>query len=173
MSPNRTKLHNFPGWTLPVVPWGVLGQVQLLSSLGKKSSSPSEFRWPRPQNHPLSPPPPATARPEPHAHQGTQTKPRPLGHSLASFPEGSSPADGPSFSSTHLGNFPVPLIPKQTLGKDGRKLTVPVPTSGRWGKSTTVPSRCQALSCVLYSTIRSVLNKVLKVLLFPLHRQGS
>lgn len=57
-------------------------------------------------------------------------KPCPLGHSLAAYP-----TDCPSFSSTHLGDFPVPLIPKQKLGRDGQKLTVPVPTSGRREKS--------------------------------------
>lgn len=58
--PNRTKPHNFPHWTLPVARQGVLGQVQLLSSLGKKSSS-----------HLLSAEPPssssATAHPAPHS----------------------------------------------------------------------------------------------------------
>lgn len=100
-------------------------------------------------------------------------KPRPLGHSLASFPEGSSPADHPSFSSTHLGDFPVPLIPKQMLGKDGRKLTVPVPTSGRRGKSTIVPSRCQALSCVLYRSILISPEQGSESIIIPITQTGK
>lgn len=95
-------------------------------------------------------------------------KPCPLGHSLAAYP-----TDCPSFSSTHLGDFPVPLIPKQKLGRDGQKVTVPVPTSGRREKSATVLSRCQALRCVLYRTIPFSPEQGSESIIIPITQTGK
>lgn len=63
MSPNRTKPHSSPHWTLPVVHQGVLGQVQPLSSLGKRSSSGCS-RLTLPHHH--LPHTPRTSRPPRH-----------------------------------------------------------------------------------------------------------
>lgn len=157
--PKRTKPHNFPHWTLPVVCQGVLSQVPPLSSLGKKSSS-----------HLLSAEPPslssAKAHPAPHARQGAQMASCILcAVSNYCAPLLLLPGERPdglillsSFTHLHIGRaallrvFPV-LIPRfmeripssQKPEKDGQKLAVPVPIPGYPPSTATVLFQCHAL----------------------------